>query len=157
MWKSQGGSGADDFVFTGGSVSGRIAGGAGANHLDYSGLNMAVEVALTGTGTATGFAGTATDTGGIADITELTGGRVEDQLTGQDADATWTLTAGDDAYGSDLRTLSFRDVENLQGGSGTDDFTVSGVHSGNLQGGSGSDSFTLGCSIDRFHCWRGWG
>ena len=143
----QGDSGADDFVFTGGSVSGRIAGGAGANHLDYSGLSTAVAVALTGTGTATGFAGTATATGGVADITELSGGSARDQLMGQDADATWTLTSGDDEYESASRILSFRGVENLQGGTGMDDFTVSGAHSGELQGGAGSDSFTLGAML----------
>ena len=143
----QGGSGADDFVFAGGSVSGAVTGGGGTNHLDYSGLRTAVEVALTGTGTATGFAGTATGTGGMDDITELTGGMATDQLTGQDADATWTLTSGDDEYSSASRALSFRGVENLQGGSGEDGFTVSGVHSGDLQGGAGSDSFTLGAML----------
>ena len=139
-----GGADRDDFVFTGGSVSGVVTGGGGTNHLDYSGLNTAVVVVLRGTGTATGFAGTATATGGIADITELSGGgSAMDRLTGQDADAAWTLTAGDDEYSSDSRTLRFRGVEHLGGGSGADDFTVSGAHSGDLVGAAGADSFTL--------------
>ena len=123
-----GGANADNFVFAGGSVSGRIIGGGGTNHLDYSGLSMAVEIALTGAGTATGFAGTATVTGGIDDITELSGGTGGmDQLTGLATDSVWTLMGGvTHSYGSASRTLSFRSVENLQGGSGADDFVFTG-------------------------------
>ena len=146
----RGGADADHFVFAGGLVSGRIIGGAGANHLDYSDILMPVVVNLLRVGTAAGFAGTAPlvtagdDGTGFDDITELSGGMATtDILVGQDADATWTLTAGDDSYSSASRTLSFRGVEDLRGGSGADDFTVSGAHSGNLQGGAGSDSFAL--------------
>ena len=108
-----GGANADNFVFAGGSVSGAVTGGAGDNHLDYSGLGMAVEIALTGTGTDTGFAGTATATGGIDDITELSGGTGGmDQLTGLATDSVWTLMgSATHSYGSASRTLSFRSVE----------------------------------------------
>src|SRR5205814_1909295 len=62
-----GGGGNDAFVFANGAgVAGTVAGGAGANALDYSAAATGVAVNLT--------VGTATGTGGVAAIQHVFGG-----------------------------------------------------------------------------------
>ena len=137
-----GGADADTFVFDGGSVAGMVDGAGGVNELNYNALSSQVAVALTGLGGTTGFAGTASQTGGFDDITNLVGGTTSDSLQGLDAVATFTLASTGNTYES-TNTLDFSNIEDLQGGSMADTFTVSAAHSGNLQGGGGADVFTL--------------
>ena len=142
-----GGADADDFVFDGGSVAGTVDGAGGVNELNYNALGSQVDVTLTGTGNTVGFAGTASQTGGFDDITNLVGGTAtSDSLQGLDAVATFTLASGGNTYMS-TNMLSFSNIEDLQGGNAVDTFTVSAGHSGALSGGAGNDIFTLTAAL----------
>ena len=142
-----GGADADTFVFNGGSVTGMVDGAGGVNTLDYNALASQVDVELTGFDGTVGFDGTATDTGGFDDITNLVGGTAtSDSLQGLDAVATFTLASGGNTYES-TNTLDFSNIEDLQGGNAVDTFTVSAGHSGNLLGGAGNDIFTLTAAL----------
>lgn len=117
-----GGTGADTFKFTGGSVAGTVSGGAGTNTLDYSGNggnSAAVNLA----------AGSATSTGGFTGIQKLIGSSsAGDTLTGPNATNAWSITgAGVGTVGS----FSFSAVENLVGGTGLDVFKFTST-SGNV-------------------------
>src|SRR5205823_3465432 len=73
-----GGTSTDAFKFLpGGSLTGRVNGGAGQDTLDYSGFNAAATVNLA--------SATATGTGGIAGIEALTGSPMADTLIGANA------------------------------------------------------------------------
>ncbi|MDD9824331.1 MAG: hypothetical protein OXU43_04065, partial [Gammaproteobacteria bacterium] len=74
------------------------------------------------------------------------GGHGSDRLSGLDAASTWTLGATD-SYESGGQSLGFSAVEDMQGGSGADAFTVNGAHTGDLLGGSGADTFALSASL----------
>ncbi len=146
-----GGADADTFVIRGslGRVDGMVDGAGGTNTLDYSG-SLSVDVTLTGLGGTTGFAGTASRTGGFDDITNLVGRSISsvfrDSLQGLDADATFTLAATN-SYQSGGNTLIFSNIEDLQGGSMADTFEVSAAHSGTLRGGAGADIFNIGALL----------
>ena len=162
-----GGTGNDRFAFAAaGSLSGNLVGGAGSDHLDYSARTDSLSATLTASD-ATGFeggavmaavaAGQTPITGGFTGINQLTGGTATDSLTGNDADATWTL--GADAQGNERNsyalmrsvvggqpatdTLTFSNFENLTGGSLADTFNVNAAHSGDLDGGAGADTFNI--------------
>ena len=162
-----GGTGNDRFAFAAaGSLSGSISGGAGTDHLDYSARTDSLSATLTDSD-ATGFAGGAvmaavaarqtSITGGFTGINQLTGGTATDSLTGDDADATWTL--GADAQGNERNsyalmrsvvggqpvtdTLTFSSFDNLTGGSLADTFNIDAAHSGDLDGGAGADTFNI--------------
>jgi Ca2+-binding RTX toxin-like protein len=105
-----GGAGEDTFVFAdGGSISGVIDGGGGTNTLDYSAYTADVTVDLE--------AGTATGTGGVSNIQNVTGGEGSDTLAGDSAANILIGGAGDDM---------------LTGGAGAD----------TVDGGAGSDTLT---------------
>jgi hypothetical protein len=123
-----GGSGADTFVFSGGSVA-SVDGGAGADTLDYSAYTTSMTVDLA--------AGTATAFGGFANIENIIGGFGFDTLVGPDADATWDLTGSN---AGDVAGVSFTGVENLSGGSGDDAFVFSGGSIAGGDGGAGVDT-----------------
>jgi len=76
----------------------------------------------------------------------LDGGADTDTLEGRDAAATWTLASGN-AYASGALVQSFSGIEDLQGGTGADAFTVSAAHTGELMGGGGADEFTLTAAL----------
>ncbi|NKB37752.1 MAG: filamentous hemagglutinin N-terminal domain-containing protein [Gammaproteobacteria bacterium] len=141
-----GGANADTFNFTNASVTGTVNGADGVNTLDYSAFAAApVAVTLTTTDT-NGFQGTADNTGGFQNMTNLTGsGNAADTLTGVNADATWSIQAGDETYVSGGETLTIADgtIRNFIGGSAVDTFNVTANNTNNLAGGSGNDNFNL--------------
>jgi parallel beta-helix repeat protein len=107
-----GGSGDDTFKFVGrGSVAGRIDGGAGVNTLDYSSIGSGVRVNL--------FAGTATATGGVANVANVIGGAGNDILVG-DAQANRLVGGG----GRDI-LIGGEGADSLVGGNG-DDLLIGG-------------------------------
>jgi hypothetical protein len=128
-----GSSGADTFTFLpGGSISGNLDGGAGANTLDFSNLAGPITVNLQAL-TAPGIGGT------FSNITSLVGSAGSDTLVGPDAGATWNLTG---ANSGSVAGVSFSSFENLQGGSGDDQFVFfpGGGVSGNIDGGAGNNT-----------------
>ncbi len=148
-----GNAGADNFAFTGGSLTGNITAAAGTNTLDYSGLAGPIAVTLDSVG-ANGFDiaanGASQVTGTITGITNLTGsaasgsGAAGDTLTGINDAATWTIQAGNETYLS-TNTLTITDgtVENFTGNANIDTFNVSANHTGNLDGQANNDAFNL--------------
>ncbi|NIS81189.1 MAG: hypothetical protein GTO14_13510, partial [Anaerolineales bacterium] len=91
---------------TAAEVSGVIDGGAGINTLDYSGYTIDLTVDLE--------AGTATGTGGVANIQNVTGGGGSDTLVGDSDENILIGGAGDDVLTGGLR------ADTLDGGAGTD-------------------------------------
>lgn len=158
-----GGTGNDTFTFDNGAVWGSsIDGGNGTDVLDLSAYTAGLTLALTGAGTTNGFDGTVTAvTGGFSNINNLIGtgatdgffvstadalsGTVNgsggiDTFTGNNIANTWVINAAD---GGTLNGLGFSNIENLTGGTSTDDFTLSGGSlSGAIDGASNTDSFT---------------
>jgi hypothetical protein len=129
-----GGTGNDTFAFaSGGSVSGKINGGAGTNTLNYSGDGgAAITVNLAND--------TATRTGGFSNIQALVGSSsTADQLVGPNSTNTWTLTG---ANAGTVGSFSFSAVENLTGGTGNDTFVFDsgGSVSGKINGGTGTNT-----------------
>ena len=127
--KILGGQGDDTIIFSVDGVQlaggkGTIDGGPGQNTLDYSAYTTTVEVDLE--------AGTATGTGGIANIQHVLGGSGDDVLMGDQAENKIKGQGGTDtlkgAAGNDL----------LQGGSG-DDILHGGDDNDTLSGGAGDD------------------
>ncbi len=106
-----GGNSNDTITFNGDSVTGTVDGGGGTNALDYSLISAGVTVNLA--------AGTATSTGGIANINQVTGSSGDDSLTGSSGNDTLAGGPGNDT---------------LTGGAGND----------SLAGGSGDDSYFFG-------------
>ena len=112
-----GGTADDTFAFGyGGSVAGRIDGGAGVNALSYSAFLGGVRVNL--------FTGTATRTAGIANITNVVGGAGDDVLVGNALDNQLTGNGGRDILigggGADVLNGGARD-DLLIGGRTTHD------------------------------------
>jgi hypothetical protein len=141
-----GGGGAADFVFADGAgVTGTIDGGTGPSTLDWSAVQTARDVVLTGPGTSHGFAGTeATIGGGFTDIDTLVGPTsAGSSLTGTNATATWSLPAsGPDIYTS-TNTLTFTGFTQLAGGTVSDTFNIAGAQPVSLKGGGGAATFNF--------------
>ncbi|MDD9817297.1 MAG: filamentous hemagglutinin N-terminal domain-containing protein, partial [Gammaproteobacteria bacterium] len=132
----QGGSMADTFLVNA-AHAGDLMGGDGP---DTFNLNNAL------TGMAGGGMGDDTFTLGASGSASmgLDGGGGTNTLTGRNAAAAWTLQSGADMYViAGTLTQSFRNIEDLQGGSMADAFTVSVAHTGDLMGGGEADTFTL--------------
>lgn len=130
-----GGSAADTFTFqTNGSVAGVINGGAGTDRLNYSALATAVTVNLT--------LGTATRTGGVSGVENVTGGSGADTPIG---DALANLLQGNG--GSDV-LLGAGGNDTLQGGAGRD-LLLGGAGADNLDGGT-DDDILLGGLLSYF-------
>ena len=126
-----GGAGNDIFIFAGGSISGTIDGGGGANTFDYGSRTAGVTVNLE--------AGTATDVAAMANVTRVVGSQGSDTLIGRNEDNTWTVS-GHNAGG--VGAVEFSEIENLAGGSASDTFifTADGGLDGVISGGLGMDS-----------------
>jgi filamentous hemagglutinin family protein len=150
------GTGADDFTFAGGTLSGTIDGGAGANTLRAD--NVANLWTLTGPtgGTVTGLGGSFTN------INDISGGNNVDRFTVVGASSfaglvsgalgTNTLVGGNVANNWDLTGpnegniggfTSFMNVSRLMGGSAADTFNFSNTSTvGALDAGAGNDILT---------------
>jgi Ca2+-binding RTX toxin-like protein len=115
-------------------VAGLIDGGNGSNTLDYSAYTSDVTVNLEDD--------TATGTGEISNIQNLTGGAGNDTLIGPDADTTWNIQGTNVGL---VAGLNFSGFENLTGGIGADTFVFfdgAGI-SGKIDGGIGGGVNTL--------------
>ncbi len=128
-----GGTAADTFKFTAGSVTGKIDGGAGANALDYSGdggLAATVNLATS----------TATRTGGFGNIQKLVGSTsAADSLIGPNAASTWTLTG---INAGTVGAFGFSAIESPTGGAAADTFkfAAAGSVTGKIDGGAGANT-----------------
>lgn len=121
----QGGSADDTFKFAvAGSVGGTIAGGGGTNTLDYLLFTTAVTVDL--------LAWTATNTGGVSAIQNVSSGSGNDSLTG---DAGNNVLSGNEGNDS------------LNGGAGND-ILIGGKGNDSLFGGDGRDILVGGTGLD---------
>lgn len=127
-------------------------GNGGTNTLDLADLSDAATIALANAGTTTGFDGTITGGGAFAgitglsfdDVTNLTGTSVDDTLTGINAAAVWTASAG--TYES-TNTLTFTSIENWTGNANVDTFTIDAAITADLLGGNGADDFNIGAAL----------
>ena len=126
----------------GGSVSGVVNGGGGTDTLGYGLRTTGVTVNLT--------AGTATATGGVANIQNVTGSPANDIITGNSASNVINGNGGTDVLkggggGSDLFILGSAQgsgttvtgagsSDTLQGGNVANTWTVTGANAGNVNG-----------------------
>ncbi|MGV0006131.1 MAG: beta strand repeat-containing protein, partial [Candidatus Porifericomitaceae bacterium WSBS_2022_MAG_OTU9] len=143
-----GGAGADIFAFNGGTIAGALVAGGDSDTLDFAGIANALMLALSGTPDSAGFGGSVSG-GAVVSFTGIdviTGGSGTDSVQGLDAAGAWVLGASD-SYASNGQTLMFSALENMQGGTMVDMFTVDGAHTGNIVGGSGADTFTLSAGL----------
>jgi hypothetical protein len=128
-----GGAGANTFVLANGAgVTGTINGGSsGANALSYAAYLTPVTVDLS--------AGTATGTGGIANLQSFTGGSAANTLKGPSTATIWNITAAN--TGTLTGGFSFTAFQNVTSGGGGDRFQFAdqATLSGTLTGG-GSDT-----------------
>ena len=135
-----GGSGADVFVFTGGSVA-AAAGGAGSDTLDLSADTVGVVVDIA--------AGTASHAGAVSGIENVVTGSGEDTLIGPAGDTTWNVSG---PGSGEVAGIAFRGLENLTGAVGNQDrfvFADGGGLSGVLEGGDGGfDTVVLDAAYD---------
>ena len=126
-----GGTATDAFKFgAAGSLGGKVAGGLGANSLDYSAYGKPAVVNLQ-TSTASGAAGFAT----IQSIVGSSGST----LVGLNTNSAWNITG---SGSGNVSSITFSGMTNLTGGSGADTFTLAngaGV-SGKIDGGVGTDT-----------------
>jgi hypothetical protein len=123
-----GGTNTDAFNFQpGGSITGNVDGGAGANSLSYAGVGGPVTVNLQAR-TGPGIGGT------FVNIGSVTGSGGSDTLTGPAGSTTWNLTGFN---AGTVGGVTFASFENLAGNTGDDTFTFQpgGSISGNLNGG----------------------
>jgi hypothetical protein len=141
-----GGTGFNSFRFqgSGASISGSITGGGGGNRLDYSAypggaitFNMQNNSATLVHGGAAGF---------VSNITSLYGSpNSGDTLMGPNSNVNWNLTSPNAGA---FTGMSWQGVENLVGGSGSDNFSFSigVVNTGTINGGTGFN--TLNYSLE---------
>jgi hypothetical protein len=154
-----GGTGADAFVFTTGTLSGTIDGGAGSDTL--TGDNTGRTFSVTGANSGTLLGLTA---GGFSNVENLTGGTGNDQftfatpgsltgsvnggagtnsLTGDNAGRAFTINAPNGGIVGGLLGGAFINIQNLTGGTGADSFTfTTGALAGNIDGAGGIDTLT---------------
>jgi hypothetical protein len=130
-----GGTNGDQFQVAGaGSISGTVNGNGAAATLDYSGYMAApVSVNLT-TSKATGIGGTWSSVSYFIGSTTTAS-----TLTGASGNTTWNLTG---ANSGTANAFSFSGFGNLNGGSGTDTFTLgtAGSLTGTLNGHGGTST-----------------
>ncbi|MEM9264395.1 MAG: CHAT domain-containing protein [Cyanobacteria bacterium P01_F01_bin.13] len=138
-------AGDDRFVFDDGAqVSGTLDGGTGTDGLDYDNYTSDVAINLQ-TSISTGNQG-------INNFESLIGGSANDTLTGTNANDTITFTG---VNAGSINALSFNNIENYDGGTGDDVFTLNNGASvtGELTGGDGFDTanysnYTTGITVD---------
>lgn len=124
---------ADTFNLTDtGVLTGVIDGGLGVDVLSFAAMTTARVVTLAGIGTGDGFNGTeGSITGGFKNINTLTGSTaaVNDQLFGLDVVgfniAAWAINSTR-TYSALGRMLTFSAFETMTGGTGNDEFTITG-------------------------------
>jgi Ca2+-binding RTX toxin-like protein len=122
-----GGAADDIFKFQGpGELAGLVDGGSGLNTLDYSSFSVGVTVNLT--------TGTASRTGGVANIRNVTGGAGGDVITGNSLDNLILAGAGNDT---------------LNGGPGGNDILIGSTGNDGLTAGPGRSILIGGVGVDR--------
>ena len=164
-----GGTGNDTFKFSAGkSVTGRIDGGGGTDTLNYALYTTGVTVNL-GVGTATG-------TGGVANIVNVTGSPANDTITGNSASNVLSGGGGSDVLnggpgGNDTFILASTQGaattvtgdgvgDTLTGANIANTWTLTGAGAGNvtgiaftginnLVGGTSTDAFAAPCRRER--------
>lgn len=135
-----GNSGNDVFAFAdAATLTGTIDGQAGSDRLDYSLYTSSINVTLTVLGSFDGHQGTESSiSGGFDNINQvIAGSGTADQLTGRNAAATWSIGVPK-SYGS-TNSFGFSNFEQLQGGSETDLFVISGNQTVDIKAGAGND------------------
>jgi len=128
-----GGSAADTFVFADGvGVAGTIDGSTGYDTLDYTAYTTAVTVDRQ--------AGTATGTGGYANVEHVVGGSASDTLIGRNS--TWHITDNNAGDIDGAGVFDFESMENLRGTGSDDTFVLSDGKSvsGSVDGAGGHDT-----------------
>ncbi|QDT88852.1 LamG-like jellyroll fold domain-containing protein [Gimesia algae] len=136
-----GNTGNDVFTFAdGATLTGTIDGQAGSDQLDYSLYTSSIDIGLSILGSFDGHQGTVTSiSGGFDNINQaIAGTGAADQLTGRNADATWSIGTSKN-YGS-TNSFGFSSFEQLQGGSETDLFIISGNQTVDIKAGAGNDT-----------------
>ena len=147
-----GGTGDDVFLFNSGAVlNGTVDGGAGAGSdtlsVTSAGLPQLITLTAPSSG-LTGFDGTITPSinspSTFLGIETIVGGNGSDTLVGRNVDAAWTVAAtGSYLENVSGRMLTFSKIENLNGGTGVDTYSISGTQNANLNGGGGDDLFNF--------------
>ena len=139
-----GGTNSDNFLIGAGSTITGIGGGSGIDTLNWSALNVARNVQLSGLGGTDGFNGADTTSGlNFTNINSVIGSSANtDALTGLNTLSTWELD-GTNRYIDQTsgRALDFASFESLNAGSNGNLFIVSGTQTFNLVGGAGDDTF----------------
>jgi uncharacterized repeat protein (TIGR01451 family) len=134
-----GGTAADTFRFhDGGSLTGQVNGGTGANSLDYSLTSSAVTVNLQLLQTTLTSGGTLVNK--FTSIGSLVGdSAVAETLVGPNTNQTWSILG---ANSGTVAGASFQAFANLTGGTGNDGFQFAdgASLSGTLNGGGGSNT-----------------
>jgi acrosin len=147
-----GGTGDDVFLFNNGAVlNGTVNGLGGNDTISLTSAGLPQLITLNGITSTTGFDGTITPSINSAvtpstfiGIETIIGGNGSDTLVGRNVDANWTVAANG-SYSEPVsgRSLSFSKIENLNGGSGIDTYSISGTQNANLNGGAGNDVFNF--------------
>lgn len=134
----QGGKQNDSFVFfPSGFISGQADGDLGTNTIDYSQRKIATVVNLQNN-SATAIGGGFINVTNLIGITKPAPGFTidPDTLIGANGPNTWNITGAD--TGNVNGTFTFKEIENVTGGSGVDTFKVTqgGSISGTVNGGA---------------------
>jgi len=134
----QGGKLNDSFVFgPTGFISGQADGDLGTNTIDYSQRKVAVVVNLQNQ-SATAIGGGFVNVSNLIGITKPAPGLTidPDTLIGANGPNTWNITGADS--GNVNNSFTFKEIENVTGGSGVDMFKVTqgGTISGTVNGGA---------------------
>ena len=141
----QGPDAATTWTLTGGGAGSVVSGGWTVSFSaieNLEGGSMVDTFAVTGAHTGDLSGGGGDDTFDLDAVVTgtLAGGAGTDTLMGRDAAVTWVVSG---ANSGTYDGQTFTNVENLEGGSMVDTFTVTGAHTGDLSGGGGDDTFDL--------------
>ena len=135
---------------TGIYVENFIGGGTGTSSstLDLSSSLSGHIVLLTDIGTTRGFKGTVLSIPvNFDDIDVILGSTtaLDDQITGMNAAATWTVNGASNQYAANTRTLNLQDFETLRGGTADDAFNFADGASfaGAIDGGDGNNTLSF--------------
>jgi len=129
-----GGANNDAYVYSlNSTITGTIDGGTGTDSVDYSAINADRTITL----------GTTADV--TVDTETLTGDTdAAITLIGDNTGRTWTTSgamAGSINVGGP--TVSFTDITNITGGTGSDTFNLDVAFTGTVSGGNGNDTFNI--------------
>jgi Ca2+-binding RTX toxin-like protein len=122
--------GISDDCFTladGAFLNGALDGQGGSNSLDFSAYQSGLNIALSGLGSHSGYAGSLIEIpGGFNNISAILGGKGEDTLSGLNTDSAWIIDGDNNSYSAkdSNRTLTFSGLEKLQGGNFADYFHI---------------------------------